>query len=47
MRRDFRFQIDYIDLLRRHRQANVVDYQVIDILNDHVCYVVTDMKTPW
>jgi hypothetical protein len=47
MRRDFHFQIDYIDLLRRHRQANVVDYQVIDVLNDHVCYVVTDMKTPW
>jgi hypothetical protein len=47
MRRDFHFQIDYIDLLCRHRQANVVDYQVIDVLNDHVCYVVTDMKTPW
>jgi hypothetical protein len=47
MRRDFHFQIDYIDLLRRQRQANVVDYQVIDVLNDHVCYVVTDMKTPW
>ncbi len=47
MRRDFHFQIDYIDLLRRHRQANVVDYQVIDVLNDHICYVVTDMKTPW
>lgn len=47
MRRDFHFQIDYLDLLRRHRQANVVDYQVIDVMNDHVCYVVTDMKTPW
>jgi hypothetical protein len=47
MRREFRFQIDYLDLLRRHRQANVVDYQAIDIMNDHVCYVVTDTKTPW
>ena len=47
MRRDFHFQIDYIDMLRRHRQANVIDYQVIDVLNDHLCYVVTDMKTPW
>jgi VAD1 Analog of StAR-related lipid transfer domain len=47
MRRDFHFQIDYLDLLRRNRQANVVDYQVIDVMNDHVCYVVTDMKTPW
>lgn len=47
LRRDFQFQIDYVDTFRRARQANVVDYQTIDILNDHVCYVVTDHKTPW
>lgn len=47
MRRDFHFQIDYFDVFQRARQANVVDYQVIDVMNDHVCYVVTDMKTPW
>ncbi|KAF4636436.1 hypothetical protein G7Y89_g1643 [Cudoniella acicularis] len=47
MRRDFEFQIDYFDVFHRARQANVVDYQVIDIMNDHVCYVVSDMKTPW
>lgn len=47
MRRDFHFQIDYLDLFKRSRQANVVDYQVIDVINDHVCYVVTDLKTPW
>ncbi|APA10170.1 hypothetical protein SS1G_07407 [Sclerotinia sclerotiorum 1980 UF-70] len=47
MRRDFEFQTDYIDSWRRSRQANVVDYQVIDVMNDHVCYVVTDFKTPW
>lgn len=47
MRRDFHFQIDYFDVFRRARQANVVDYQVIDVMNDHVCYVVSDMKTPW
>jgi hypothetical protein len=47
MRRDFQFQIDYIDVFRRARQANVVDYQIIDVMNDHICYVVTDYKTPW
>ncbi|ATZ54015.1 hypothetical protein BCIN_10g00410 [Botrytis cinerea B05.10] len=47
MRRDFEFQIDYVDSWRRSRQANVVDHQIIDIMNDHVCYVVTDSKTPW
>ncbi|OAF55262.1 SNF1-interacting protein [Pseudogymnoascus destructans] len=47
MQRDFSFQIDYTDLFRRQWQANVVDSQVIDVLNDHVCYVVSDYKTPW
>jgi hypothetical protein len=47
MRRDFEFQIDYFDVFHRARQANVIDYQVIDVMNDHVCYVITDMKTPW
>jgi hypothetical protein len=47
MRRDFHFQIDYFDYFRRARQANVIDYQVIDIMNDHVCYVISDVKTPW
>ena len=47
MRRDFHFQIDYFDYFRRARQANVIDYQVIDIMNDHICYVVSDIKTPW
>ncbi|PVH85112.1 hypothetical protein DL98DRAFT_558090 [Cadophora sp. DSE1049] len=47
LRRDFQFQIDYVDLFRRARQANIIDYQVIEVMNDHVCYVVTDRKTPW
>lgn len=47
MRRDFQFQIDYFDIFRRARQANVVDYQVIEVNNDHICYVITDRKTPW
>lgn len=29
-------------------QANEIsDYQIIDVLNDHLCYVVTDKRTPW
>ncbi|KAI9656566.1 MAG: SNF1-interacting protein [Bathelium mastoideum] len=27
--------------------SSIVDYQLIDVLNDHLCYVVTDKKTPW
>lgn len=47
MRRDFQFQIDYVDIFRRARQANIIDYQIIEVMNDHVCYVITDFKTPW
>jgi hypothetical protein len=31
---------------RTHENA-ISDYQIIDVLNDHLCYVVTDKKTPW
>jgi VAD1 Analog of StAR-related lipid transfer domain len=27
--------------------ATVSDYQIIDVLNDHLCYVITDKRTPW
>ncbi|GAB1216890.1 hypothetical protein ATERTT37_006109 [Aspergillus terreus] len=25
----------------------ISDYQMIDVLNDHLCYVITDKRTPW
>lgn len=25
----------------------ISDYQIIDVLNDHLCYVITDKRTPW
>jgi hypothetical protein len=25
----------------------ISDYQIIDVLNEHLCYVITDKKTPW
>ncbi|RFU26822.1 hypothetical protein B7463_g9525, partial [Scytalidium lignicola] len=47
MRREFHFQINYTDVFRRTRKVDVADHQIIDILNDHVCYVITDYQTPW
>jgi hypothetical protein len=23
------------------------DYQIVDVQNEHLCYVVTDKRTPW
>lgn len=31
----------------RDHYTTVTDYQMIDSLNEHLCYVVTDRKTPW
>ena len=25
----------------------ITDYQIVDVLNDHLCYVITDKRTPW
>ncbi|KAI9816483.1 MAG: SNF1-interacting protein [Pycnora praestabilis] len=47
LKRNFNYQIDYLDIFRRSRQTNVIDHQLIDVLNDHLCYVITDKKTPW
>lgn len=47
LRRTFEYGIEYLDMFRRTRLADVVDNQMIDVLNDHLCYVVTDRKTPW
>lgn len=47
LRREFDYEIDYMDALRRTRQAHVADHQMIDVANKHLLYVVSDRKTPW
>jgi hypothetical protein len=44
-RRDFEYEI-----VQPGSNGTVVvinDYQIIEVLNDHLCYVVSDRKTPW
>ena len=45
--RDFSFRIPVPDLFGYERDRSVKDYQTIDVMNDHLCYVVTDRRTPW
>ena len=47
LRRDFEYEIDYIDMLWRRRQAKVEDHQMVDVANEHLLYVVSDRKRPW
>ena len=47
LRRDFEYQIEYVDILRRSYQARVEDHQMVDVANEHLLYVVSDRKRPW
>ncbi|KAI9891096.1 MAG: SNF1-interacting protein [Vezdaea aestivalis] len=47
LRRQFNYQIELTDFFGRVRQVRVRDTQTIDILQDHLCYSITDAKTPW
>jgi VAD1 Analog of StAR-related lipid transfer domain/PH domain len=47
LRRDFEFDIPICNAFGRTRDVQVRDYQVVDVLNDHLCYVVTDKRTAW
>lgn len=46
-RRDFNFTIDTSDMFGAKSEVEVHDYQVVDVMNDHLCYVVTDKRTAW
>ncbi|BCR97855.1 putative transcription factor SipA3 [Aspergillus luchuensis] len=47
LRRDFHYEIETADALGRTHTKEISDYQMIDVLNDHLCYVITDKRTPW
>ncbi|KAI9780202.1 MAG: SNF1-interacting protein [Peltula sp. TS41687] len=45
--REFGYQTDVVTMFGRTRPVQIVDHQDIELLNDHLCYLVTDRKTPW
>lgn len=47
LRRDFEYQIEYLDILRRVRIATVEDHQMVEVANEHLLYVISDRKRPW
>jgi hypothetical protein len=47
MKRNFKFKVDYVDMLGRQKPEEVTDTQTIDVFNDHITYVITHIKTPW
>ncbi|EXF73404.1 PH domain-containing protein [Colletotrichum fioriniae PJ7] len=47
MRREFQFKFDYKDMIGRPKTVDVVDYQTMDVFQEHVTYVVTHTKTAW
>ncbi|KAJ5227222.1 uncharacterized protein N7469_007228 [Penicillium citrinum] len=47
LRRDFHYSISTMNALGQPQDNEISDYQIIDVLNDHLCYVITDKRTPW
>ncbi|RMZ86890.1 hypothetical protein DV736_g5885, partial [Chaetothyriales sp. CBS 134916] len=47
LRRDFEFVVPTTNVVGMSRTIEVRDYQTVDVLSDHLCYVVTDKRTPW
>ena len=47
LRREFEYEIEYLNILRQVRKASIRDHQVVDSANEHLLYVVSDKKTPW
>lgn len=45
--REFKFSVHHTKLFGQQRTVEVNDYQTIDVVNDHLCYVVTDRRVPW
>jgi hypothetical protein len=43
-RRDFEYELSQS---ANNGAVIINDYQLIEVLNDHLCYVVSDKKTPW
>ncbi|KAJ9658978.1 SNF1-interacting protein [Neophaeococcomyces mojaviensis] len=41
------FSIPTPNLLGKDVYYAVTDHQTVDVVNDHLCYVVTDRRTPW
>ncbi|OAL36944.1 hypothetical protein AYO20_03713 [Fonsecaea nubica] len=47
LRREFTFDIPTKNMLGQESFTRVNDYQTIDVNSDHLCYVITDKRTPW
>ena len=47
LRRDFEYDIESLDMLRRSHRSSVEDHQMVDVANEHLLYVVSDRKRPW
>ena len=47
IKRDFDYDVEYLDFLRYTRKANIFDHQIVDSATEHLLYVVSDRKIPW
>lgn len=47
LRRDFEYSIATSDVFGQVHDNAISDYQIVDVLQEHLLYVITDKRTPW
>ncbi|KAI5284599.1 SNF1-interacting protein, partial [Ascosphaera aggregata] len=47
VKREFTFNVTTVNARGRPVEVTIYDYQLIDVMNDHLCYVISDNKMPW
>lgn len=47
LRRDFEYNIATANFLGQLHNNSISDYQIVDVLQEHLLYVITDKRTPW
>ena len=45
--REFNLEIPRTNLFGTENYTAINDFQTVDVANDHLCYVITDRRTPW
>lgn len=45
--RSFTYDVSFQDALKREQTSTVTDTQIVEVSNDHLCYVVSDERSPW
>ena len=47
LQRQFKFKVDFVNMLGQSSCDDITDTQTVDIFNDHITYAITYVRVPW